>query len=144
MINKSSPPFKKLFLAAALAALAALCLWPRDAVGAPCSVYVERCPGGCTGDVTVDREGTGCVVIRDCLLPVDDSYTTVRAEAALSDGHLRVVSRHDWAGSELYTTGNHVLIYVELPEGAYASDISRVSVEVKDQNSEKHSFQWDF
>lgn len=144
MINKSSPSFKKLFLAAALAALAALCLWPRDAVDAPCSVYVESCPGGCTGDVTVDSEGTGCVVISDCLLPLSDSYTTVMVEAALSDGHLRVVSRHDWAESELYATGNHALIYVELTEGASALDISRVSVEIEAQNGEKHSFQWDF
>lgn len=115
--------------------MAAVAFWLFKPQGVECAVTVEPMDGG--DGVEIYRQGDS-VIIEDCFLPWEDSYTTVRAEAEVLKGRLDVTVRHDHAASETQMTGNHVRLTVELPED---QEVRNVKVTVVSQQRQKYVFE---
>lgn len=115
--------------------MAAVAFWLLKPQGVECAVTVESMGGG--DGVEIYRQGDS-VIIEDCLLPWEDSYTTVTARAEVLHGRLDVTVRHDCAASETQMTGNHVRVAIELPED---QEVRNVKVTVVSQMGQKQVFE---
>lgn len=115
--------------------MAVVAFWLLKPQGVECAVTVESMNGG--DGVEIYRQGDS-VIIEDCLLPREDSYTTVTAKAEVLHGRLDVTVRHDCAASETQMTGNHVRVAIELPED---QEVRNVKVTVVSQQRQKQVFE---
>lgn len=115
--------------------MAAVAFWLLKPQGVECAVTVESMDGG--DGVEIYRQGDS-VIIEDCLLPWEDSYTTVTARAEVLHGRLDVTVRHDHAANEMQMTGNHVRLTVGLPQD---QKVRNVKVTVVSQMGQKQVFE---
>lgn len=125
-MSKTVKCLAALALAAALVSIFAL---TRGRGGVICQVEVEPVFYVAQGAVIDGRQ----VIVYDCALPQEDSYTTVTAEAYFEDGRLTVEANHDWAANETSATGNRVRLAVTLPEGTEPGTVEAVTLKVVDQ-----------
>ena len=114
--------------------MAAMAFWLLKPHGVECAVAVESMDGD---GVEIYRQGDS-VIIEDCLLPWEDSYTTVTARAEVLHGRLNVTVRHDHAANETQMTGNHVRLTVGLPQD---QKVRNVKVTVVSQMGQKQVFE---